>query len=65
MISAGMMKFVDKAVDCAINNNENVNSKHGAVLVKSGKIVCSACNTETLHAEVNCIKQAQIKGSQT
>ena len=41
-----------------------MNSKHGAVIIKNGKYICGAANTESLHAEMNALKQAQLKGSQ-
>lgn len=63
MISNNNMKFVGVARQNAINNDNGVNSKHGAVIVKQGKIVCGATNNESLHAEMNCIKRAHLKGS--
>lgn len=63
MISDNKMKFVDQAANCAMTNKGNINSKHGAVLVKNGKIQAAAYNTETTHAEMECIKRGQAKGN--
>lgn len=64
MISDSKFRYVDFAINTAKKNTSNyLNSKHGAVIVKNGKFICSAPNTESFHAEINVLKQAQLKGS--
>ncbi len=56
-------KLINTARLTAINKSNCVTSKHAAILIKNGKYICGANNTESLHAEINCMKQALIKGS--
>ena len=65
MISESKNRHISFAIDSALNNQTKfMNSKHGAVIIKNGKYICGAANTESLHAEMNALKQAQLKGSQ-
>ena len=63
MASNHYNKFINIAINQAINNKSSVTSKHCAVLVKNGKYICDAPNVIGVHAELNCLKIAMLKGS--
>jgi len=63
-----MDRFLNPGYEAAMKSS--MRTKHGAVLIKGGKVLISACNyaEETnsscsIHAEMNALRQYQIKVS--